>query len=109
MAHCFQLFPIDGNVIQDGPDALTLDEIDRAICKHINIEVNVSRYGGGKYNWFDLIGWMVAAYNWQLNSKELKLKLDWYIEDLTEDEKKIWYKILDFMIQNYTSISFTTF
>jgi hypothetical protein len=103
MPECFQL------LCKTTGEPVSLNAVDELICKEVlNVPVHPKKYGGGyvkgAFNWFDAIGFMIAAGKKPLGSQELR---DHYLNsDMWADEAPIIEKILDFMESRFTSRSF---
>lgn len=82
MSHCYQLIPLDSN------EPATLQSVDEAICKHLNIPVDPDKW---VRNWHNVIGLGLAlGYNFP----ELREKTEG-LED-----------IIDFLETHYIALAF---
>ena len=97
MANNFQLFSKGSNT------AACLFDIDEEICtKVLNVPVDAKNYGGNSFDWFNIIGYNIAAGN-KLGSQELRdVVAKWTDNDPTG------VKVLQYLEDNYTSDSFVT-
>jgi hypothetical protein len=100
MPSCFQLLD------KTTKEPVGLNTVDELICTEVlNVPVHPKFYGGGKFNWFDSIGFTIATNSdKQLGSQELR---DHYLKsEMWADEAPVFEKVLDFLESKYTSRNF---
>jgi len=95
MPQCFQLFK------KGSTEPENLNKVDEELCKLTGDEIDPKYYCR---NWFDLIGWNIAVNGLQLGSKELRDKIGQI--DTDNGNKMLSTKILPYLEDNYSSVSF---
>ena len=78
-------------------------QVDKEICDLLSVPISKTRYGGGFYNWFDIIGLKIAMGS-PLGSKELRdYVTDSSPDGWSKDEVTLGEKVLTYLENTYTS------
>lgn len=54
-------------ILKEGK-AQKLNDVDKHFCEAFHIQFHEKLYGGGIYNWFNIIGWCTAASNKKIDT-----------------------------------------